>query len=104
MTYEQSATSGEICPWDLQKQGTQGACVSLYQSPSVTEPLHMPVARQAQMAALLGGQQMRPHAKSQSQNRMPSSIECNVSVASKLSASEPFQPYDTALKAMFLQQ
>ena len=35
------------------------------QSSSVTEPTHMPVARQAQMAALLNWQQMRTHAKSQ---------------------------------------
>ena len=35
------------------------------QSSSVTEPTHTPVARQAQMAALLNWQQMRPHAKSQ---------------------------------------
>ena len=35
------------------------------QSSSVTEPTHMPVARQAQMAALLNRQQIRPHAKSQ---------------------------------------
>ena len=35
------------------------------QSSSVTEPTHTPVARQAQMAALLNWQQMRPHAKFQ---------------------------------------
>ena len=42
---------------------------------SMTEPTHTPVARQAQMAALLNWQQMRPHAKPQNPLQLGSAHE-----------------------------
>ena len=66
MTPEHSATNGEYSSLEICKSRALQEHVPLItQSSSVTEPTHTPVARQAQMAALLNWQQMKPHAKSQ---------------------------------------
>ena len=64
MTPEHSATNGENSSHQLSR-ALQEHVPLITQSSSVTEPTHTHVARQAQMAALLNWQQMRPHAKSQ---------------------------------------
>ena len=65
MTPEHSATNGEYSSLRSARAGhSKSMCLSSPKAP-VTEPTHTPVARQAQMAALLNRQQMRPHAKSQ---------------------------------------
>ena len=64
MTPAHSATNREYSSLRSARAGhSKSMCLS---SPSVTEPTHTPVARQAQMAALLNRQQMRPRAKSPS--------------------------------------
>ena len=66
MTPEHSATKWRVLVSEICKSRALQEHVPLItQSSSVTEPTHTPVARQAQMAALLNRQQMRPHAKSQ---------------------------------------
>ena len=63
MTPEHSATNGENSSLRSARAGhSKSMCLS---SPKAPEPTHTPVARQAQMAALLNWQQMRPHAKPQ---------------------------------------
>ena len=60
MTPEHSATNGEYSSLRSARAAhSKSMCLS---SPSVTEPTHTPVARQAQMAALLNRQQQRPTA------------------------------------------
>ena len=65
MTPEHSATNGEYSSEVCKSRALQKHVPLITQSSSVTEPTHAPVARQAQMAALLNWQQTRPHAKSQ---------------------------------------
>ena len=66
MTPEHSANQWRVLVSEICKSRALQEHVPLItQSSSVTEPTHTPVARHAQMAALLNWQQMRPHAKSQ---------------------------------------
>ena len=66
MTPEHSATNGEYSSLRSARAGHSKSMVPLItQSSGVAKPTHTPVARQAQMAALLNRQLMRPHAKSQ---------------------------------------
>ena len=64
-TPDHSATNGENSSLRSARAGHSKSMCLMTQSSSVTEPTHTPVARQAQMAALLNRQQMRPHAKPQ---------------------------------------
>ena len=67
MTPEHSATNKENSPLRSARPGhSRSMHVPLIpQSSCVTKSTHTPVARQAQMAALLNWQRMRPHATSQ---------------------------------------
>ena len=67
MTPEQSATNEEnLSLRSVRAKHSQEHVPLVTQSFRMTEPTYTPVARQAQMAALLNWEQMRPHAKPQS--------------------------------------